>query len=626
MSVQPLQLDEQLRAFLKGTVDAYLVVSSEGTIVLANDAVARLLDFSPGELQDRAIGSLVPERFRDVHTLFSDPSTGLREVGPLPVRLVVCVLSRNGREFPAEVSLSLIQRGSGLIAVQVRDLSEIESERQSLLQSARTFRATADYTCDWESWHGTDGQLIWVNPAVERLTGYSEPECHLMGDYPLPIVDEPHRPIMAKVIEDACRGTSGHETELRIRRRDGKLRWMSVSWQPIYDDDGLELGFRTSIRDITNRKVAEDKFRQIFETAPDAKFLVDAEGKILLVNAQAEALFGYKRSELFGNSVEMLIPARFRDAHPAKRAEYFRNPHVRPMRRGANFRGLRKDGSEFPAEISLSPLHTDEGLVVAAAIRDVTERTKADEQMLQHLAELAHVSRLSTMGEMAAGLAHELNQPLYAITNYARACQQLVAATQSPAAELAELSEKLLGQANRAADIIRRLRRFVSRREPHRAPIDLNHLVREVEQLVLFQAHRYGIETQLLLGNDLPQIRGDSILLEQVLVNLMRNAFEAMNEAGSLKPTVTVQTAVGPNQTVEVTVTDAGPGFHIAPDQLFEAFYTTKEQGMGMGLAISRTIAEAHGGRLTAAMNPRGGATFRLSLPINREDEDTDGQ
>lgn len=612
---------DPIRTFLDATIDAYLLVTREGTIASANKAAARLLGYLPHELEQRPISTLVPERFRHLHPVFAAGGPPRGEVDPLPTRLVMGLLERDRREFPADVSLTAVDEDVRLIALRLRNLSEQERERQSLLDRARRFHGPTDHASDWECWLGSEGQLIWVQPSVQPLTGYSEAECHQMANYPLSIVDERDRPRLAEVLAQSRPAARGGESEMRIRRRNGKLRWVSVSWQPLFGDDGLRLGSRIRFRDVTNRRVAEDKFRQFFETAPDAKFLIDESGAIRLVNAQAETLFGYRRDDLLGQPVEMLIPQRFRDAHPGHREQFFRRPYVRPMQRGSQFRGLRKDGSEFPAEISLCPLHTEEGLVVAAAIRDITERTEADERLLQHLSDLAHVSRLSTMGEMATGLAHELSQPLYAISNYARACQQLVA-DGAGVDELTAISGKLLRQAERTAEVVRRLRRFVSRREPQREPIDLNHLVREVEQLMLFHAHRLSIETCLQLAEPLPRIRGDSILIEQVIVNLMRNAFEALSEAGTPQPVVNIETSRGPHRTVDVTVSDPGPGFDTQPEQLFEAFFTTKDQGMGMGLAISRSIAEAHGGQLTANLNASGGATFRLSLPIDPEEHD----
>lgn len=246
------------------------------------------------------------------------------------------------------------------------------------------------------------------------------------------------------------------------------------------------------------------------------------------------------------------------------------------------------------------------------------------EPMLTQLSDLAHDLRMSTMGEMVAGLAHELNQPLYAISNYARTCQHLLRDQESEHAEVDRIAEKLVLQASRAADIVRRLRRFVSRRAPRRVKLDVNQLVREVEQLMLFHANRFSIRMQVDLAEGLPPVLGDSLLVEQVLVNLVRNACEAMSESKPAEAIVQLRTSQSNAEFVEITVADSGPGFGDAPlEQLFEAFFTTKSSGMGLGLVISRSIVQAHGGSLTASQNPQGGAIFHVTLPVLVEETAT---
>lgn len=361
---------------------------------------------------------------------------------------------------------------------------------------------------------------------------------------------------------------------------------------------------------------SDEHFREYIEAAPDAHLFVDGSGRISLANTQAEELFGYARGEMLGRPVTILIPERFRDRIPIPGTVGWSEAHRTTQRRALASVALRRDGTEFPAEISVRALETDQGPVYAAAVRDASNHVQVRENLLQHLSDLAHVSRLSTMGEMVAGLAHELNQPLYAISNYARACQEITRGGAADNGELRELTDKLQAQSERAAEIMRRLRRFVARREPRRAPVDLNAMVREVQQLMLFHSHRFAVNLRLDLAEGLPPVSGDAILLEQILVNLVRNAFEALSEARSLNPLVTLSTAHDDDGMIVVTVADNGPGFKaVTHDQLFEAFYTTKEQGMGLGLVISRSIAEAHGGRLVAQSGVREGAIFRLTLP-----------
>lgn len=350
---------------------------------------------------------------------------------------------------------------------------------------------------------------------------------------------------------------------------------------------------------------------------PVACLLVDADGNIRLMNGAAEALFGWSEAESGGKSVLILVPERSRVRVPVPGSLIWEEARPQLPARGIAVLALRRDGTECPVEVDLTPLIAEQGpLGVVAMIRDLSGQLHDRERMLLHLSDLAHASRLSTMGEMVAGLAHELNQPLYAVSNYARACRELVRRHPDVEEQLAPIAEKLSEQTERAAEIVRRLRRFMSRRMPQRMALDINSLVRDVEQLMLFHAHRFSISTELRLAPRLPKVAGDPILIEQILVNLLRNAFEAMGEARTPSGNVVVQTSHDGDRIVTVTVTDNGPGFGEIPlEQLFEPFYTTKEQGMGLGLVISRSIAEAHGGRLTAERHLTG-AAFHLTLMI----------
>jgi C4-dicarboxylate-specific signal transduction histidine kinase len=249
---------------------------------------------------------------------------------------------------------------------------------------------------------------------------------------------------------------------------------------------------------------------------------------------------------------------------------------------------------------------------------EIDERRRAEDRAQQHLAELAHVARLSTVGEMVAELAHELNQPLSAICSHAQACTRLLACGDRDYAEDLSVSlHQVNEQGTRAAEIIRRVRRFVTKAKPSEAVVDVNAMIRDVAELMSIDARMAGAEMVLELAEPLPTVVGDRIQIEQVLVNLMRNGFEALRETDRERRRLTVCTALdGPN-TVDVAVSDNGLG--IAPDALariFERFFTTKAGGMGMGLSVSQSIIKSHGGTLWAAAVPEGGAVFHFTLPI----------
>jgi len=369
----------------------------------------------------------------------------------------------------------------------------------------------------------------------------------------------------------------------------------------------------------SERLRAEDKFRMVVESAPNGILVIDADGRIVLINSQTERMFGYARDELLGAPVETLLPDRFRETDPARRKEFFADPKARRMGAGRDLYGRRKDGSEVPVEIGLNPIETADGMLTLSSIVDISERKAAAEQLQRHQMEMAHVARLSTMGEMAAGLAHEINQPLSAITNYADGCKNLLNGGSNAPIRVHDMLRQITSEGHRAAEIIRRLRRFVSKLEPRYLTIDINELVRDACALVAHDARNRGVVMHFNLDQSAPRVLGDAVQLQQVIVNLVLNGFEAMDQQQRGERAMEIETRAGETgaESIEITFKDRGVGL---PDEraerIFEAFYTTKPRGLGMGLSISRSIVEAHGGRLAAENRSGGGAVLRVSLPL----------
>ncbi|HET7008734.1 MAG TPA: PAS domain S-box protein, partial [Candidatus Binatia bacterium] len=532
-----------------------------------------------------------------------------------------------------------------------------------------------------------------------------------------------------------------YSMEYRLRRSDGEYCWVLGHGVPRFDADGTFLGYIGTATDLSEIKRGDERFRLAVEASSNATVMVNAQGQIVLVNQQSEILFGYSREELIGQSVEILIPERFRDIHQTHRAGFAAAPQARMLGPGRDLCARRKDGSEVLVEIGLTPIYSQEGLLVLTSIVDISARRQAEEalekeraflrqvididpnfifakdrqgrftlvnqavadaygttvegligktdadfnpnldeveyfhsmdlevidslqerfiaeehltdahgrtrwlqtvkrpiidktgvanqvlglstditmrktveaELRQQRDELAHVSRVSLMGELAASLAHELNQPLTAILSNAQAAQRFLTNNLD---EVREILNDIVEDDNRASEIIRKIRALVRKEELTLACLDLTAIVRDVVSLVHSDAILRNVKLDYQASDAVPAIRGDRIQLQQVMLNLFLNAFDAMKECAIDERQLTVRVKPGATGMVEVSVCDHGSGLTSeALDTIFQPFFTTKRDGLGMGLSISRAIVERHGGRLWAENNQDRGATFYVLLP-----------
>jgi PAS domain S-box-containing protein len=368
-------------------------------------------------------------------------------------------------------------------------------------------------------------------------------------------------------------------------------------------------------QEMTERKRTEERFRLVVESVPNAIVMVNAEGNIVLINSQCEKCFGYRREELLGRPIEILVPERFRLEHPGHRTAFFASPPAWPRGAGRDLVAQRMDGSEFPVEVGLTPLRTSAGLLVLCTIVDITARKQAEEARR----ELAHAGRLALMGELTASIAHEINQPLGAILTNAVAAEMMLEASAPALDQVRDILADIRKDDQRASEVIRRLRTLLSNRQMEIQPVDVNEVSSDVVLLVRAEARRRGITVASEPAADLPHVRGDKVHLQQVLLNLVLNGMDAMGDMPGERR-LTLRTGVKEHGSVEIAVTDTGHG--ILPDRfprLFDPFFSTKKDGLGLGLSIARSLVEAHGGRIWAENNPEGGATFRFALPANAE-------
>lgn len=467
-----------------------------------------------------------------------------------------------------------------------------------------------------------EGMVTIWNRGAERLKGWSEAE--VVGRsaaifYPADAIAD------GKPERDLARARSEgkFEEEAWRVRKDGSEFLASVSITALYSGDGQLRGFAKIVSDITDRRAAEDAVRSreshlqsILSTVPDAMVVIDDQGQIMSFSAAAERLFGYAEAELLGCNVCCLMPSPDRERHDSYIRRYLETGERRIIGIGRVVFAERKDGTTFPMELSIGETTGDAQRLFTGFIRDLTERQQTEQRLESLKSELIHVSRVSAMGTMASTLAHELNQPITAVTNYVEAVRDML---ETPDPDdmpmIREALDDTAREALRAGHIVRRLRDFVARGEVEKTIEKLPALINEAALLGLMDAREKGVEARFDLDPYASPVLVDKVQIQQVLINLIRNAVEAMNGSPLRKLTVTSQ----PDQPgfVRIIVADTGPGVLPAvAEQLFTAFVSTKSEGMGLGLSICRTIVEANGGRIW--MQPRGGGGCEFHFTLMR--------
>jgi two-component system, LuxR family, sensor kinase FixL len=491
------------------------------------------------------------------------------------------------------------------------------------------YRAIVDTAVDAIVVIDASGTIRSVNRSVETMFGYEAPD--MLGRNVRMLMPEPyaseHDSYLGAYLRTGERRIIGIGREVSGRRRDGTVFPMELSVGEVRSEG--ERLFVGIIRDVTDRKAAEAairareaEMRSILDTVPDAIIVIDEAGIIQSFSPAAERLFGYEADAAIGLNISTMMPSPYREAHDGYMNRYLRTGERRIIGIGRVVVGLRRDGSTFPMELAVGEVNFGGRRLFTGFVRDLSERQRTEKRLQDLQAELVHVSRLSAMGQMASTLAHELNQPLTAVSNYVQAARRMVttgagsaAAGDGPTARLIEVLEKTSVQANRAGQIIRRLREFVAKGDIEKRPERLDKIIEEASALALVGAKDYGVRVKFEFDEVLPPVLADRIQIQQVVLNLMRNAIEAM-QSGERRELV-LSTRRGEDGMALAAVADTGPG--LDPEvaaRLFQPFVTTKPQGMGLGLSICREIIEAHGGRLWSAGRPGDGTTFCFSLPL----------
>jgi PAS domain S-box-containing protein len=464
------------------------------------------------------------------------------------------------------------------------------------------------------------GTVLSVTTSAASRLGYAAGE--LVGHSVLRLTIEEDRDLARKSMA-ACMETPGqlHSWEVRKLCKDGNVLWSrenakAMRWS------GDQMIILIACEDITERRwgeVESSRLAAIVSSSDDAIISKTLDGEITSWNGGATTIFGYAAGEMIGQPITRIIPPELQEEEKLILARLQRGErihHYETVR-------IAKDGHRVDISLTISPLFNKSGVVVGASkvARDITATKRAQAELQQARTEVARVARLTTLGELTAAIAHEVNQPLTGLVNSGNACLRWLAG-ETPNLEAARQSvERMISASTRAGDVIRRIRALVEKSPPRRDRLNVNDAITEVIFLIESEVQRNHVSLRTKLSGDVPLVLGDRIQLQQVILNLVLNAIEAMGGVNERLRELSVASAKDESGGVCITVRDSGTGLdETSLDRVFDAFYTTKPHGMGIGLAVSRTIIQAHGGRLWAAPNVPHGATFLFSLPAESEE------
>ena len=594
----------------------YYMVDAAGTVLAANSVAASQLGFAVDELVGRSVLDLVPAEDRErLRANLADCLTRSGEAHSWETRRIRrdgavrwCRERAKATPWSGDRPVVLISGED----ITERRLDELEASRLAAIV-ASSDDAIISKTLE--------GIVTSWNAGATAIFGY---EPHEMIGQPItriipPELQDEEMAIIARLQHGE--GVSHYETT-RVAK-GGRRVDISLTVSPLRDRSGKVVGASKVARDITETKRAEQarrasasRMRALVETAVDGVILIDAQGAVLLFNPACEGMFGYAADEVIGTNVKMLMPELYRREHDRYIANYRATLVPRIIGSGREVAGRRKDGSEFPILLSVGEAKEEGQTIFVGILHDLTSRKRTEAELEQARADLVRVSRVTTLGELTAAIAHEVNQPLTGLVSSGNACLRWLAAAPPDLAAVRQSVERMIKAGTRAGEVIARIRALVGKSPQQQERLKINDTIAEVIALVGIEVGRHRVSLETRFADGLPDVSGDRIQLQQVILNLVLNAVEALNGVGEEQRRLTITSTDDGSGGVLVAVRDTGAGLGEASiDRLFEAFYTTKPNGMGMGLAVSRTIIEAHGGELWATSNSPRGAVFQFKLP-----------
>src|SRR6266478_116756 len=616
VSMHRMQAAEaELRAVTDAATDAIVSADAAGAITYFSKGAERLFGLNAAEAVGAPLTVLMPERFHEPHRRGLRRFVMTGEGHFVGNRVELVARRHDGAEFPVELSLGAwrSEEGTRLTAI-VRDITERKHS-----EAVRSFLAAiVDSSHDAIVGKTLEGTITSWNKGAERLYGYTTEE--MVGRSISCLVPPGHADEVPTLLARLERGELVESYEAVRRCKDSRLVHVSLTVSPIRDASGKIIGASTVGRDITERKRGELQFMDLLESAPDAMVIVDGRGQVAMVNAQAEALFGYAREELVGEPVEQLVPERIRGQHVRHRTAYQREPKLRPMGAGLELHGRRKDGTEFPIEISLSPVETENGKIVTAAIRDITERKRTEEELVRARESALSASRAKS--EFLANMRHEIRSPMTEILGYADILAGSELSVEERAAYLETIrlnGAHLLSVIN---DILTLSKIEAGKMTVERITCSPARLVGEVLALMHDRARDKGLAFEVVYEGLIPErIETDPTRVRQILLNLLGNAVK-FTESGGVRLTMRMA-----GERLAFAVADTGIGM-TAEEQvcLFQPFAQTDASttrrfgGTGLGLTITKRLVEMLGGTIHVESAPRRGSTFTVTIdpgPLN---------